>query len=126
MCIRDRLGIETPILKEARLRCTLARTARRARPELAAADFPGQLHPVDLGTAQRFFGLRIGNALLPQFGPDPDRALATLRMVMHEAGSEALVADQPLAGQLLDHGFDRLGRIALGLSLIHISEPTRL
>jgi hypothetical protein len=71
------LGIEAAILKEARLLCTLAQAARRGRPELAPADFPGQLHPVDLARRSA------SSTWCPQFpaaagrpgcAPDPGRA----------------------------------------------------
>src|SRR5688572_28897178 len=111
------LGIEAAILKEARLLCTLTQTAGRCGPELASTDVPGQLPPVDLGTAQCLCDLGVRNALLPQRGPDADRPLAAPGVVMHEAGREAFVADQPLAGQLLNDRLDELGRVTLASEL---------
>src|SRR4029079_5997565 len=59
------LGIEAAILKEARLLCTLTQAAGHCRPELAPADFPGPLHPIDLGGSQRLFYSGFVDALLP-------------------------------------------------------------
>ena len=89
----DLLGIEAAILKEARLLCTLAQAARRARRRTCAGG-PRAASCTQSTSARRSASSTcdVGNALLPQLGPDAHRALAALRVVMHEAGGEALVA----------------------------------
>ena len=83
----DLLGIEAAILKEARLLCTLAQAARAAAaPNLRRRTSRASCVQSTSALRSACFDLRVRDALLPQLGPDADRPLAALGVVMDEAG----------------------------------------